>query len=197
MILFTNGAGHTAAAECVNTYKKASEDPVYWNLEGRPHPDNIKASWGPLLADWLKMGFHSEAQEHQDNVSIIETTQSYLIERKPKPEEIFIILQWTHVVDQERDYGYIKAFYEYLQEHGYNNFLFFNGDASFVDIPQEDRLIFDNRYMDPYLPDATMSIWLNVQGYDTVMTSNQYFGHDAHAAWAKHLLTYIANENLI
>jgi hypothetical protein len=195
MILYTNGTGHTAAAEAVNPYKRADEDARYWNLEGRPHPDNIKVSWGALLSSWLKMGFHTEARFNQTNGQIIENTKSWLSDKKP--QDVFVILQWGNFETPQKDLEAITGFYEYLIGHNFTNFLFFNGDTSLVDISTDNRYNFSVSYLDPYLPEGCFSTWLNVHGYDTVITSNEHFGPDAHSAWAKHLLNYIIRAKLV
>lgn len=195
MILYTNGTGHTAAANAVNSFSKANEDRTYWNLENRPHPANIKVSWGYLLADWLKMGFHTEAQVDQSNIEVISNTLTWL--NGKKPNDVFVIVQWGKFENLDQDWKSIKAFYLHLIEMEYTNFLFFNGDESFIDIPAEERYNFSEKYIDPYFPEGTYDGWLRGQGFDTVITSNYYFGPSAHAAWARHLLNHIIQNKLV
>ena len=55
MLLLVNGDSHAAAAEAVNSYAFANDDPSMV-LKGRaPHPDNLKVSWGYQLSIPLKL----------------------------------------------------------------------------------------------------------------------------------------------
>ena len=49
MILYVNGDSHTAAAEAVNSYSFAEDDPALFYMGRVPHPANIAISWGKLL----------------------------------------------------------------------------------------------------------------------------------------------------
>jgi hypothetical protein len=95
MILYTNGDSHAAGAEAVNSYAFAEDDPRYWNLERRPHPDNLRVSWGPQLAELLKMAFHTEAESASSNHRILRTTREWLDRSNADPSQVFLIIQWS------------------------------------------------------------------------------------------------------
>jgi hypothetical protein len=68
----------------VNTYAFAHDDPKLGHLRRLPHPDNLSVSWGRLLANTLKTGFHCEAESAASNARIMRTTREWLRNnRKP------------------------------------------------------------------------------------------------------------------
>jgi hypothetical protein len=93
MILFVNGDSHTAAAEAVNTYAFAHDDPKLGHLRRLPHPDNLSVSWGRLLANTLKTGFHCEAESAASNARIMRTTREWL--RNNRKHDKLLIIQWS------------------------------------------------------------------------------------------------------
>ena len=60
MILYVNGDSHSAGAEAVNPYCFAIDDPLYWGLGRRPHPDNERVSYGCQLANKLGAVLHCD-----------------------------------------------------------------------------------------------------------------------------------------
>jgi hypothetical protein len=78
MILYINGDSHSAGAEAVNRYCFAEDDPLYWALGRRPHPDNERASYGCEIANYLGAILHCEAESASSNQRIIRTTWDYL-----------------------------------------------------------------------------------------------------------------------
>lgn len=93
-------------------------------------------------------------------------------------------------------YKQIIELHEYLEEYGYKH-IFFNGNNTFFDIPENERYDFGASYIDPYLPEGSYDGWLQLNGYDTVITSNYHYGPEAHSAWAKHLLQHIIENKII
>jgi len=238
MILFVNGDSHTAAAEAVNTYAFAEDDPLYAYLKRQPHPDNLKVSWGVSLSHLLKMTFMTRAESASSNDRIIRTTKEWIneISNTVKPSDVLMIIQWSTWEREEwlidGTYYQVNAsgiddvpegyklkykewiseidwkektkeafrkiidFHEYLNELGFTH-IFFNGNNSFIDIPKEERYDFGKSYINPYLPEETFDGWLQAQGYDHVIVSNYHYGPEAHAAWAKHLLKYIIDNEIL
>lgn len=94
MILYVNGDSHTAAAEAVNSYAFAEDDPLLGHLGRIPHPENLAVSWGKLLSMTLKAGFHCDAESASSNSRIIRTTRSWL-SRQTKYNDILLIIQWS------------------------------------------------------------------------------------------------------
>ena len=75
MLLLVNGDSHAAAAEAVNSYAFANDDPSRV-LKGRaPHPDNLKVSWGYQLSIPLKVKVICLAESASSNSRILRTTK--------------------------------------------------------------------------------------------------------------------------
>lgn len=92
MILYTNGDSHTTAAEAVNSYCFANDDPRYRTMGRVAHPDNLKVSYGLHLARALGMNLMCEAESASSNDRIIRTTKRYL-SRNGDPE--FLVIGWS------------------------------------------------------------------------------------------------------
>ena len=91
MILYVNGDSHSAGAEAVNSYAFAEDDPLYYGLGRKPHPDNIQASYGCDIANRLYAILHTDAESASSNDRIIRTTREYLKEHTPD----LIIIGWS------------------------------------------------------------------------------------------------------
>ena len=77
-ILYVNGDSNTAAAEAVNSYAFANDDPTLWGLGRKPHPDNERVSYGCHIANKLGAILHCDAESASSNSRIYRTTQDYL-----------------------------------------------------------------------------------------------------------------------
>jgi len=95
MILYVNGDSHTAAAEAVNPYAFAEDDPALYYLGRLPHPDNLQVSWGKLLSMALNAGFQCEAESASSNARILRTARSWLDARKNSLEHKLVVIQWS------------------------------------------------------------------------------------------------------
>ena len=91
MILYVNGDSHSAGAEAVNTHSFAMDDPKYKTLGRSPHPDNLKVSYGALLANKLNATLVCDAESGSSNQRIIRTTNAYLEQNTPD----LIIIGWA------------------------------------------------------------------------------------------------------
>jgi hypothetical protein len=101
MILYVNGDSHTAAAEAVNSYAFAEDDPELNYLKRLPHPDNLAASWGKTLAATLKAGFKCDAESAAGNDRIMRTTRRWLSQQTRSPGELLMVVQWSTWERQE------------------------------------------------------------------------------------------------
>jgi hypothetical protein len=88
-----NGDSHAAAAEVVNSYAFAGDDPQLMHLGRLPHPENLVHSWGKLLSLALNAGFQCDAESAACNARIIRTTRKWLSEN-PNSQKLLII-QWS------------------------------------------------------------------------------------------------------
>lgn len=91
MILYVNGDSHSAGAEAVNSCAFAEDDPLYHNLGRRPHPDNLKASYGCYLANTIGAIFDCDAESASSNSRILRSTRKYLENNRPD----LIIIGWS------------------------------------------------------------------------------------------------------
>lgn len=75
--------------------------------------------------------------------------------------------------------------------------VFFNGNSHFETIPQDCRFDWGPNYIGPYEADLTWNQWLRNHGHDTVAPNSWHFGRQAHAAWARFILSHVAKCKLI
>ena len=94
MILYVNGDSHSAAAEAVNPYAFAEDDPQYFYMGRVGHPDNLTVSWGKLLSLSLRSGFHCAAESASSNTRIIRTTREWL-DNHTSNNDVLVIIQWS------------------------------------------------------------------------------------------------------
>ena len=74
--------------------------------------------------------------------------------------------------------------------------VFFSGHSSFSDI-YENRQNWGLNYIDPYYREKTYNAVLKNNGFEYVNPKSFHFGADAHCFWAKYLLQYIKDNNLL
>jgi len=95
MILYVNGDSHTAAAEAVNQYAFAEDDPALNYLHRLPHPDNLAVSWGKRVSDALKCTFKCDAESAASNARIMRTTRHWIEQHPRDLGRTFMIIQWS------------------------------------------------------------------------------------------------------
>lgn len=100
MIVYVNGDSHAAAAECVNPHAFAEDDEFLWGLGRKPHPDNLRASFGCELANHLYALLDCDAESASSNARIMRTTREYLA-RGNRPD--LIVIQWSTWEREEWD----------------------------------------------------------------------------------------------
>jgi hypothetical protein len=101
MRLYVNGDSHTAAAEAVNTYAFAEDDPALFYMGRVPHPDNLAVSWCRKVSDALKSVLHCDAESASSNQRIMRTTRDWIEKNKPWLSETVMIIQWSTWERQE------------------------------------------------------------------------------------------------
>jgi hypothetical protein len=90
MILYVNGDSHSAGAEVANIYCFANDEWRYQHLGRAPHPDNLRLSYGQLLADQLGYELACEAESAGSNDRIFRTLNQYLETQRPD----LIVIGW-------------------------------------------------------------------------------------------------------
>lgn len=101
MRIYVNGDSHTAAAEAVNSYAFAEDDPQYNYLRRLPHPDNLAVSWGKRLATAVSCAFHCGAESAASNQRIMRTTKQWLLDNPTAYSDTLMIIQWSTWERQE------------------------------------------------------------------------------------------------
>lgn len=92
-ILYINGDSHSAGAEAVVPFCFAEDDPwIYPPPDRRPHPENVVASFGNVLADMIGWDVTNNSESASSNDRIIRTTEEWLV-NNPKPN--LILIGWS------------------------------------------------------------------------------------------------------
>lgn len=115
MILYVNGDSHTAAAEAVNPYAFAEDDPNYNYLHRLPHPANLAVSWGKRLSDNLKCTFKCDAESAASNARIMRTTRAWIEQFPHNLPRTLMIIQWS---TWEREEWLIEGDYYQINASG-------------------------------------------------------------------------------
>jgi len=98
LILYVNGDSHSAGSEAVNTYSFAEDDSMYWAMGRKPHPDNLRVSYGCELANMMYAILECDAESASSNDRIVRTTYEHLtgvqgMFNGNKPD--LIVIGWT------------------------------------------------------------------------------------------------------
>jgi hypothetical protein len=103
-------------------------------------------------------------------------------------------LDWATVTRQAHQE--IWQFHQELEDREIKH-VFFNGNNHFGSIPDADRYEWGSSYISPYDSAMTWDQWLRRNGFDTVSPKSWHFGREAHSAWARFMLQYVVQNNLI
>ena len=141
MILYVNGDSHSAGAEAVNSFAFANEDKKYRDLGKIPHPDNLKASYGQLIADNLGYQLICDAESGASNTRILRTTYSYLENNTPD----LIIIGWATWERSEWVFG--------------DNYYQFSAGMNFAGLPKEIGEIYKQWVIDRDRPGIYCKYW--------------------------------------
>ena len=96
-LLYVNGDSHSAGAEIAGPWCFAEDDSRHGKLGRVPHPDNLKLSYGQLLADKMNCRLICDAESASSNHRIIRTTLKQLIglQSMPVVRPDFIVIGWS------------------------------------------------------------------------------------------------------
>ena len=95
MIVYVNGDSHSAGAEAVNPHAFAEDDPLYWAMGRRPHPDNLRASYGCELANMMYAILECDAESAASNDRIIRTSHDYLSNFPNNAKPDLVVIGWS------------------------------------------------------------------------------------------------------
>ena len=109
MILYINGDEHSAAAEAAVPYVNAEENFDLWWMGDTPNPENVKVSFGNVLAHVLKARLTIEAKRGQTNEQIIAATKKFFGANAIREQVVAIISLPFLDHDQFSEFGqYLK-----------------------------------------------------------------------------------------
>jgi hypothetical protein len=94
MIVYVNGDSHAAAAEAAVPYGWAEDDPFFYGLGKRPHPENERVSFGCEIANHLNAVLQCDAQSGASNARILRTTRQWIDESEPG-DDVLLVVQWS------------------------------------------------------------------------------------------------------
>lgn len=92
MLIYASGDSHTAGAEAVNPHAFAEDHYLYKHLGRAPHPDNLKVSYGQLLADMCSADLICDAESAGSIPMILRKIKLYLADEKPRPD--LVVIGW-------------------------------------------------------------------------------------------------------
>jgi hypothetical protein len=95
MIIYVNGDSHTAAAEAVNSYAFAEDDPNLFYMGRAPHPENWRAGWAHQLGQLLKCPIFSDAESAASNARILRTTREWIATHPHLYKDMVMMIQWS------------------------------------------------------------------------------------------------------
>jgi len=234
MMLYINGDSHTAAAEAVNTYAFAEDDPALFYLGRKPHPANFAVSWGKIFADINKAIFHCDAESASSNARILRTSRDWLSRHQDEAYRTLVIVGWSTWEREEwlHDGTWYQVnasgedmvpeqlqlrYKQYISEVDWQTktqqahdeiwqfhlelmdqkipHVFFNGNNDFSKIRATRD--WGSSYIGPYDPNSTFSATLAQSGFETVSPKSYHFGKEAHRFWAKFMLQYCIENQII
>lgn len=221
MKLYVNGDSHSAAAEAVNSHAFANDDAKLASLGRRPHPDNLKVSYGQLLANQLGAELICDAESASSNDRIIRTTREYLKTQRP---DLVIIgwatwereewlhdgcwwqisagsegHDWPEVVKQQHRQWVMTVDAQRAANASKKIWEFHQelGNIPHVffntysPLTHTEALDWNSSYIFPYDHAYTYYYWLKAQGHQTVNPNSYHYGPTAHQAWCDFLIKFL------
>ena len=187
MILYVNGSTHTMAAEAINPYVTAGDDPNLTYLGQLPHPANLSVSWGKLLSLAIRSGFHCAAIMDNTIDQIIDDTKNWISQQI---QNIFVVIEWPNITinDEEK----IWQFHQVLNNQNIKH-VFFNSGGCLSNTDYD----WEFTYISPNGVDGTYERRLELAGIETVTPSSKHYGRDGHAYWNRFLINYIIAQNFL
>ena len=96
MIVYVNGDSHSAAAEAAVPYAFAEDDPFFWGLGRKPHPENERVSYGCEIANSFYAILWCDAESASSNTRILRTTEQWIDQQDDKTlADTLMIIQWS------------------------------------------------------------------------------------------------------
>ena len=158
--------------------------------------DNTKTPYDELLviigwSTWEREEWFIDGEYHQVGARGIDDIPA---SHKDKYKEFVTNVDWKQKTYEA--YENAKELRDWLGDRKINP-IFFNCNNNFSKIREDDRVEWGYNYISPYTDNGTYDAYLKLHDYSTVTRGSWHYGADAHAAWAKMLLKYIVEKNII
>ena len=154
------------------------------------NPDLLKDTFMILQwTTWEREEWFHKGKWYQVNASGIDIVPAELQERY---KNYVINIDWNIKTPEAHDK--IWAMHQYLNEQGIRH-LFFSGHSTFSDI--QNHRDWGKDYMHPYVREESYHNWLINNGGTYSDPKGYHFDAKSHRLWAKHVLQYINDNNLI
>ena len=152
------------------------------------------AAWSDLLvviqwSTWEREEWLIDGEYYQINASGIDEVPN---SHQDRYRQFVIDVDWLACTQLWHDR--IWQFHNELKNNGIRH-VFFNGNNHFAGIAQ--RYDWAHHYVDPYAVSSTYDQILRKNGFHTVNPSSWHFGADAHCFWARYVLQYCVDNNLV
>lgn len=154
------------------------------------NPTNLKHTFMILQwTTWEREEWWHNGTWYQVNASGIDHVPDELQERY---KNYVINVDWNIKTPEAHDK--IWNMHQYLKGLGVRH-LFFSGHSTFSDIPNQHN--WGTNYMHPYVREESYHNWLKNNGGTYANAASYHFDAKSHRLWAKHVLQYIYDNNLI
>lgn len=154
------------------------------------NPDKLADTFMILQwTTWEREEWLHEGKWYQVNASGIDIVPPELEEQY---KNYVINVDWNVKTPEAHDK--IWAMHLHLKELGIKH-LFFSGHSTFSDI--QNRQNWGSSYMHPYSRDDSYHNWLKNNGGTYANPQSYHFDAESHCIWAKHVLQYIKDNNLL
>ena len=156
--------------------------------------ESNSAAWSDLLviiqwSTWEREEWLIDGEYYQINASGIDEVPN---SHQDRYRQFVIDVDWLACTQLWHDR--IWQFHNELKNNGIRH-VFFNGNNHFAGIAQ--RYDWAHHYVDPYAVSSTYDQILRKNGFHTVNPSSWHFGADAHCFWARYVLQYCVDNNLV
>jgi len=154
------------------------------------NPDKLQDTFIVLQwTTWEREEWFYEGKWYQVNASGIDTVPPALEEQY---KHYIVNVDWN--IKTPEAHTKIWDMHIYLKELGVRH-VFFSGHSTFSDIQNQQN--WENAYLYPYSREHSYNAVLKNNGFEYVNPKSFHFGADGHCFWAKYLLQYINDNQLL
>ena len=159
------------------------------------HPQLLKDTFMLIQwSTWEREEWLHDKEWYQVNASGVDHVPAELEQRYRQ-----YIIDIDYGACTRNSHDNIWQFHQYLNQKGIRH-LFFNGNSTFSDLKSQtvpDCRDWKNCYLGPYVRELSYNSVLLANGFAHVNGKSGHFDKKAHCFWAKYVLQYINDNNLI